>query len=913
MPEIDQTISHYRIIEKLGQGGMGEVFLAHDTSLDRKVALKFLPDVFSGDPERLARFEREAKLLASLNHPNIATIYGLEQADGKRFLAMELVEGETLAQQIERGPLPVDEALDVCRQIAEGVEAAHEKGVIHRDLKPANVKITPEGKVKVLDFGLAKAFQGQTAAADASHSPTLTDHMTRAGVILGTAAYMAPEQAKGRAVDKRADIWAFGCILYECLTGNRPFRGDTLTETLASILKGEPEWGALPADTPESISTLLRRCLQKDPSLRLRDIGDARIEIGESPTSRSASSPVSRRFSLWWLVPCVVVALLAGIFVGRMLTKSSRPLPSAPMVISTIKVAPGHWLDGMRHADFSLQRPSRTAMAISSDSSFIIYSAIEENPGPQAKSQLFLHRMDQDEAKVIPGTEGGISPFLSPDNRWVGFWADKKLKKVPVEGGVPRELCDIRQSLLGANWGNNHSIVFADGERSGLRLISDDGGRPETLTKPDPKLLELGHRLPFWLPDEKAVLFTVMKQRWDRRPKVYLFRMDTHKWHKVLEDAADARYIPGQLVFLRQGKLMAVRFDLSTLTVIGEPEPFKENVMQAFSDHAGLHSSAGQFAVSDTGTLVYVPGGIVPDENRSLVWVDRRGNELPVKGLQGHLSQPRISPDDKRIAYLTQGSTGRIWVYDLESGRPSGITDEGRPFGLVWTRDSKKLVFGWHESIEPNLFWQPYSESSAMVRLTTIDNIQLPGSWWTDEKTLAFVEVDQDSNCDIALLDTPTGQVSKFLYSKFDEKYPEFSPDGRFIAYTWDRTDRMEVYVKSYPSLDNAYRRVSIDGGIEPVWSRDSKQLFYRWPEELPTQMWFVDIPADGRPPSKPVLLFDKPGCYFCEPIRGYDLSLDSQRFLMAKYEQRKPTPVTEMILVQNVKELKNASSAGKK
>jgi serine/threonine protein kinase len=391
MPEIGGIISHYRIIEKLGQGGMGKVFLAHDTSLDRKVALKFLTDIFSGDPERLARFEREAKLLASLNHPNIATIYGLEQADGKRFLAMELVEGEILAQQIERGPLPVDDALEICRQIAEGLEAAHEKGVIHRDLKPANVKITREGKFKVLDFGLAKALQDETPAVDVSKSPTLTDQMTRAGVILGTAAYMSPEQARGAPVDKRADIWAFGVILIELLTGRCCFPGDTVTDVLAAVVKSEPDWTALPTDTPDSVRQLLRRCLTKDRKQRLRDIGDARIEIGEPTTHSSETVPTPWRFPLLWLAAVAAVVFLAGILAERMLTKSSQtPIP-ASVVTATIKVEPGHWLDGMR---YSMQRPSRTAMAISSNGKFIVYSAIEENPGPQAKPRLYLRRMD---------------------------------------------------------------------------------------------------------------------------------------------------------------------------------------------------------------------------------------------------------------------------------------------------------------------------------------------------------------------------------------------------------------------------------------------------------------------------------------------------------------------------------------
>jgi len=560
----------YRVIEEIGRGGMGVVYKAEDTKLARKVAIKVLPEIFTADPERLARFEREARVLASLNHPNIAAIYGVEEADGKRFLVLELVEGENLAERLSRGALTLDETLDVCRQIAEGLEGAHEKGIIHRDLKPSNVKTTPERKVKILDFGLAKAFHDQASEVDLSKSPTITADMTQPGVILGTAAYMSPEQATGRPVDKRADIWAFGCILFECLTGRRAFLGDTVTESIAAILRGEPDWDSLPADTPGNVRTVLRRCLQKDPSRRLHDIADARIEIGESATYPSEAVPAPRRLPLLWLGACAAVILLAGMFIGRLLIGPPRSTLSPSVVTSTIKVEPGHWLDGMRRA-IDMERPSRTAMAISSDGRFVVYSAIEENPSPQAKPRLFLRRMDQSEAKPITGTEGGINPFLSPDNRWVGFWTDGKLKKIPVEGGVATALCDA-PLIFGANWGRDDSIVFADDSTAGLLKVSAEGGKPETLTKPDPKREEASHRLPSWLPNGNAVLFTVMKHAWDSQPWLALLRLDTREWRVLLKDAADARFAPtGHLVFLRQGTLMAVRFDPARLDVIGQP------------------------------------------------------------------------------------------------------------------------------------------------------------------------------------------------------------------------------------------------------------------------------------------------------------------------------------------------------
>jgi len=898
----------YRIIDEIGRGGMGVVYDAEDTTLARRVAIKVLPEIFAGDPERLARFEREAKLLALLNNPNIATIFGLEETNGKRFLVMELVEGETLAERIGRGPLPLEQTLKVCLQIAEGVEAAHEKGIIHRDLKPANVKLTPDGKVKVLDFGLAKAFHEETAASDLSKSPTITEQMTEPGVILGTAAYMSPEQAKGRPVDKRADIWAFGCILYECLTGKRAFQGATVTESIAAILKGEPDWDSLPADTPGSVRAVLRRCLQKESKARMRDIGDARLEI-EAPTgypSESVTAP--RRFSLVWVGVCAAVMLLAGILIDRILIKHPQPAPPASVVTSTIKVEPGHWLEGMRS---EMERPTRAAMTISSDGRFVVYSAIEEDPGPQAKPRLYLRRMDQSEAKSIAGTEGGDNPFLSPDNRWVGFWADGKLKKVSVEGGVPITLCDLPAWFYGANWGRDN-IVFTDKYDSGLSIVSAEGGKPEILTKPDPKREEISHRLPSWLPNGKAVLFTVMRHEWDSQPCLALLRLDTRDWRVLLQDAADARYVPtGHLVFLRQGTLMAVRFDLARMEVVGQPVAMVENVMQAFTSSSFVgHAGAGQFGISDTGSLIYIAGGIVPATIDSLVWVDHKGSEQPVTALQRTFFAPRLSPDGQRIAYIDWGQECRLGVYDLGRGTNDRLTGEGRVYYTTWSPDGKRLLFSWHKSMQSNLYWQPYDGSSPMERLTTTEYDQRPGSWSSDGKTVALAESPAGANWDIAVMDVPSRRVTPFLNSQFNEQYPEFSPDGRWIAYSSDESKRYEVYVRPFPG-PGMKCLVSSEGGQEPVWARNGKQLFYRWED----QMWVVDVRTDGGfAPSKPRLLFEKPGYGSGYPIRAYDLSLDGQRFLMVKEGQRKSTPVTEMTLVQNwFEELKRLVPTGKK
>jgi len=892
---------------------MGVVYEAEDTKLARKVAIKVLPEIFTADPERLARFEREARVLASLNHPNIAAIYGVEEDDGKRFLVLELVEGENLAERLAKGPLSLEEALDVCGQIADGLEGAHEKGIIHRDLKPANVKIAPEGKVKILDFGLAKALVNELAAVDIANSPTITAQMTEPGVILGTAAYMSPEQATGRPVDKRADIWAFGCILFECLTGKRPFHGATVTESLAAVLRGEPDWNSLPAGTPQNVRAVLRRCLQKNPKERLRDIGDARIEIGGPATYPLEAETARRRFSLPWLAAVVAITLLAGILIGRILIGRPQPAPALSVVISTIKVEPGHWLDGKRRS-WELELPSRTAMAVSSDGKFVVYCAVEANPGPEAKPRLFLRRLDQPEAKPIPGTEGSMAPFLSPDNRWVGFSAGPfELKKVPLEGGVPTPICQFERWINGASWGLDNAIVFGAGRAHGLYRVSAEGGKPESLTVPDPKREEISHRLPFWLPDRKSVIFTVLRHTYDRQPWLALLRMDTREWRVLLEDAADAKYVPtGHLVFLRQGTLMAVRFDLARLEVVGQPVAMVHNVSQCFSSADWFHTTAGQFGISDTGSLIYAPGIVsVPDDKTSLEWVDQRGLKQPAANLQT-IRCHRLSPDGQRIAYL--GPRNQIWVYDLRTGANGPLTDKGVAFFPIWSPDGRRLLFSWERSLVPNLYWQPYDGSAPMERLTTSESTQYPGSWSPDGTTVAIVEIPRLEStagvAEIAMLDVRSGRVTPFLNSPYDEHEPEFSPDGHWLAYASNESGSDEVFVRAFPGPGSKHQ-VSSGGGTMPLWSRDGRQLFYRLRDEV----WAVDVRKGGDfSATKPRLLFKNPSARDSGAgYRTYDISADG-RFLMVKSEPQKPQPLTEMVLVQNwFEELKHLLSPGKK
>jgi serine/threonine-protein kinase len=888
---------------------MGEVYRALDRNLGRQVAIKILPEEFSTDPERLARFEREAKLLATLNHPNIAAIYGFEDADRRRFLSLELVEGETLQARLDRGALPMDEAFETCRQVAEGLEAAHERGVVHRDLKPGNIMITPEGKIKILDFGLAKAYVADTTGVDIANSPTITAQMTEPGVILGTAAYMSPEQARSRSVDKRTDIWAFGCVLYECLTGTRAFHGETVSDTLAHILKSEPDWTKLPAETPIRIRTLLRRCLEKSPKDRLHDIADVRIDILEAISQPSGTEPVmARRPIRAWILGGVICVLAVGALATFITWHLKVAGPSIPIVRSVLKIGSGQWLDGLRS---TFDRPSRTAMAFASNGGFIVYSAISENPGSQAKSQIYLRRMDQIEAVPITGTEGGISPLLSPDDRWIGFWEDGKLKKVPVNGGVPTTLCDL-DSPFGVDWGPDNTIVFSSGF-GGLYRISGEGGKPEVLTLPDKTKDEISHRLPHFLPDGTGVLFTVMgEDGYDLHPRLALLDLKSRKWRKVMEDAADGRYLrTGHIVFLRQGILMAVGFDLGRLQIKGQPLPVVGDVMQALNLATNsADTAAGQYSVSAAGWLAYAPGGICPDRQNSLERVDRNGNVAPVTDYRAPFAAPRFSPNGKRIAYRTVAMEWRVWIYDLDRGTHTPLTGDGRAGYVAWTPDGKRLAFDWFKSGLRNIYWQAADGSSAMERLTTGENSQRQGPFAPDGATMAFMENKPDRNWDILLLDIKSRRVTHLLDSKAAEIFPEISPNGHWLAYVSDESGRKEVWVRPFPGPGGKWQ-ISTEGGSEPIWSKDGKQLFYRQTDLA----WVVDIQTEaGFSASRPRLMFKKAGYNRGSVNREWDLWPDGQGFLMVKLDERKPQPVTEIILIQNwFEELKRLVPASKK
>jgi len=869
---ISDTVSHYRILEKLGAGGMGEVYLAEDTNLDRQVAIKVLPDVFADDAERLARFEREAKLLASLNHPNIAVIHGFEEADGKRFLVLELVEGETLAERIKKGPLPIDEALEVCRQIAEGLESAHEKGVIHRDLKPANVKITPEGKVKVLDFGLAKAFHEEPAAADLSHSPTITDVMTQNGVILGTAAYMSPEQARGKSIDKRTDIWAFGCCLYEALSGKTAFLEETISDSIAAVLGKEPDWGALPASLSVEIRRLLRRCLDKNAHQRLRDIGEARVAIDNAPMI-GVDDPLRAlpAKQVRWgrtLTFSLGTAAITGIVVALTMWLSMRPMPPR---VTRLSINP------------TAEAPlSGTALAISPDGTRIVY--------PSANgAQLSVRAIDELEPNNIVGLGSTRHPFISPDGQWIGFFDGvNALKKVAMTGGAAVTVCSLGGAApRGGSWSPNGTIIYAtDDPATGLRLVPDIGGEPELLTTPEQG--QGNHSWPRFLPGGRAVLVTV-GSRGAAENQVAVLDLESGVF-KPLLPGRNAQYVPttGHLVYRISGTLRAVVFDLERLEVIGASVPVLE----------GVASSGGAFSVAADGTLVYVPGGI-QRASRRLVWVDRQGNEelLPIP--PGLYAIPRLSPDGTKVALDNRESRANIWIWDLERQTMARLT-----FGLagypLWTPDGKRVVFTSFDARVGNLSWRATDGSTPLERISEGSNSRYATAITADGTHLIFREEAGQSGLDIAMLTLDGDLRSETLIkTQYNELNAELSPDGRWLAYKSNELGQDEVYVRPFPNVDAGLWQISIDGGMQPAWARSGRELFYREPDGA-----LMRVPVELQPrftAGTPTKVLE--GLYYRGgPGRAYDVSPDGERFLMIKESDPSGDAISppSIVVVQN-------------
>jgi serine/threonine-protein kinase len=861
---------------------MGEVYRARDTKLNRDVALKVLPSAFANDAERMARFHREAQLLASLNHPNIAAIYGLEESGGLRALVMELVEGRTLAERVASGPMAVDEALPMARQIAEALEYAHEKGIVHRDLKPANVKITPEGTVKVLDFGLAKALdtplspgsspegrRSPEGPGEGLDSPTLISAATQVGVILGTAAYISPEQAKGKAVDKRGDIWAFGCVLYEMLTGQRVFKGETVTETLAAVLRVEPEWNALPVSTPAAIRRLLQRCLEKDLKRRLQAIGEARFTIDETLSGATEAgafheAPLQKNWVrvFPWALAAILALVVVALTIGNAL-HVPRP-PTRPIARVVVPLPPAE----------RLALGNTPVLTLSPDGSRLVYVA---NRG--GSTQLYLRPTDRFDPTPIPGTEGAESPFFSPDGQSVGFFAEGKLKRVSLSGGAPLTLCAASLNR-GASWGPDDTIIFTpEPAVSGLFEVSAAGGTPKALTMPNRKKGETSHRWAEILPGGKSVLFTMWTGGSFNKARIAVLSLETGEQRVLVEGGTYARYVPsGRLVFGRAGELLAVPFDLKRLEVKGPPISMVEGVSMS------ALSGAAEFSFSGDGSLAYVPGGANIGE-RTLFWVDRQGVGRPLPAPPRGYSSPRLSPDGQRLAVAIHGTNPGLWLYELARGTLTRLGSSPIVLLPTWTADGKRVTFGSAPNGPLNIYWMPADGSGPAEGLATSEHMQFPNSWSPDGHVLAFSEVDRTTGWHIWML-SPEGERKPRLFSQTpaNEGGAMFSPDGRWLAYESDESGRHEIYVRPVPGPGGKVQ-ISTDGGTEPVWARNGRELFYRNGDK----MMAVAIETKATfAAAKPKLLFEghyEAGLYAFQP--NYDISPDGQRFLMIKASEQ--------------------------
>jgi eukaryotic-like serine/threonine-protein kinase len=883
-------IGFYEVIALLGAGGMGEVYRARDARLQRDVALKILPDHLTDDPERLARFQREAQVLAALAHANIAHIYAIEDAPAEigktRALVLELVEGPTLADRIAQGPIAVDEAIAIARQIVEALDAAHEQGIVHRDLKPANIKLRDDGTVKVLDFGLAKL---GSEAADASSfgtlSPTLSAAFTGAGMILGTAAYMAPEQARGKKVDKRADVWAFGCVLFEMLTGVKAFDGTDATEMIAAVVRGEPSWSALPADTPPAVVSLLRRCLQKDPRQRLRDIGDARYELEHTASPVIAASTATRlswRAASAWALATVLVAIGAGLSAWLL-----KPSPERP--VSRFEIP----LNGSMQFTF----PGRHMVAISPQGHLAF----------AADNQIYLRLRGQIEPINVRGTStdavnAARNPFFSPDGQWLGFWADGQLKKVSLSGGAPLTITPA-QNPHGVTWAADNTVWFGQG-REGIFRVSGDGGKAERIIQV--KTSEAAHG-PQLLPDARTVLFTLAGTgfgAWNEA-SVVLYSLDTGKQTVLFSGGTDARYVSsGHIVDSLNDALLAIPFDAARLRLTGGPVSLVEDVAQTVNGQTG----AAQFSINESGSLVYIPQSSTTQSRirRTLVMLDRKGGEQPIANAPPRTYRyPRFSHDGTRLALDIQDEDRDVWIWPFATGTLTRLTlESSQEQYALWTHDDARIVFSSSQSGPPNLYWQAANGTGKMERLTDSPNPQIPQAVTADGR-LIFREETPDGGTDLMIMSLQGDRTPKpLIVTRFNERNAEVSPNGRWLAFQSNKSGgREEIFVTPFPETGKGEWQISPRGGTRPVWASDG-ELLYLQPAATgaPKLMTVTLKEANGALQAlTPTALFDLDPVTTAIQGRAYDVSPDGQRILAVKSDATSvEQPAPKMILVQN-------------
>ena len=816
----------YEIIALLGAGGMGEVWRARDTILDREVAIKVLPTAFTSDPERLARFEREAKVLASLNHPHVAAIHGLHEAGGQRFLSMELVPGEDVAQRLARGPLPVEEAIAVARQIIDALEYAHDRGIVHRDLKPANIRITPDGDVKVLDYGLAKAMVGDPALSGPVSTPTMlptiTSAGTAAGMILGTAAYMSPEQARGRPVDKRADIWAFGCVLWEMLTGHRTFDGETVTDVLAAVVTREPDMVHLPSATPPSVRRLLKRCLDKDARTRLRDVGEARIALATSGKEEVtgtavASQAPSTRGRNAWLVGAAL-ALLAGVALGR--------FALAP------KVAPA------RAFEFDVTLPGHRiemgSMALSPDGFTLAFVARDKD----GVRQLCIRSMDSVEARLLPGTAGALHPFWSPDGREIAFFSDNQLMRISLDAAAPRHV-GLVVDPMGGSWGVDDVILVGSGSGP-IRKVSASGGRPPVVLTEIDKEAEDTHAWPAFLPDGKGFVFLADATS-DEGHRIRLGEVDGGPT-KILKKGVRSQPIidpAGRLLLTEIGQLVAYPFNLDNGALAEQSVLIASKVYPGAARHHAPFSAA-------SGTLAFQTGSA----DMELVLLDSEGSVVRKLTDPDRIGNPAISPDGRRVSFeiFTDTSERLVWAQDLERGVRTAVSHRGKSAdSSTWGADSEMVYFDSNAGGKWDVYRKTVSGGADPVALAspaknevTVLDTSADGRW-----LLTAINLGANRN-DLVLHDLTKANSgwNEWCNSPFDENFGSFSPDSRWIAYTSDASGRMEVYVAPVAGGPSAHRfQISSGGGLEPRFSPDGKKIFYRSAKD---ELMSADLDVSG-------------------------------------------------------------------